>query len=153
MLVHAPRHLVAASVANVLLLERLVPDHGVAVERAAEGEVERHHVVDLVRERADLGVVHLVRVGLLRPLALLGMPKLVEDGGAAQPSQLPVVDKASCERREIPVIAPEPVAAKPPLPVREGVGYLQVVEPHDKVATDVLGDVRDQQQPRPLRAL
>ena len=65
---------------NVLLLERLVPDRGVAVERAAEGDVERHNAVDLVRERVDLGVVHLVRVELLRPLALLGMPKLVEDG-------------------------------------------------------------------------
>ena len=55
-LVHVPRYLVAASVTNVLLLERLVPDRGVAVERAAEGNVERHHVVDLVRERVDLGL-------------------------------------------------------------------------------------------------
>ena len=124
MLVHVPRHLVANSVANVLLLERLISDLGVAVERAAEGNVERHHVVDLVRERVDLEVVHLVRVELLRPLALLGMPKLVEDSGAAQPSQLPVVGKAPRERREIPVIAPEPVALKPPRPVREGVGYV-----------------------------
>ena len=110
--------------ANVLLLERLVPDRCVAVERAAEGDVERHRIVDLVRERVDLGVLHLVRVELLRLLALLGMPKLVKDGGAAQPSQLPVVGKAPRERREIPVIAPEPVAAKPPRPVREGVDYL-----------------------------
>ena len=78
------------------------------MERAAEGDVERHHVVDLVRERVNLGVVHLVRVELLRPLALLGMPKLVEGGGAAQPSQLPVVGKTPRERREIPVVASEP---------------------------------------------
>ena len=44
-----------------------------ASERAAEGDVEGHHVVELVCERVDLGVGHLVRVELLRPLALLGM--------------------------------------------------------------------------------
>ena len=35
------RHLMAATVTDVLLLERFVPDRGVAVERAAEGDVER----------------------------------------------------------------------------------------------------------------
>ena len=41
------RHLVAASVANVLFLERLVPDRGVAAKRSTEGGVERHQVVDV----------------------------------------------------------------------------------------------------------
>ena len=59
-LVGATRHLVAPFVPGVLLLERLVPDRGVAAERAAEGNVKRHHVVDLVGER----VVNLVRVEL-----------------------------------------------------------------------------------------
>ena len=90
-LVHVARHLVAASVPDVLLLERRVPDRGVASERGAEGDVEGHRVVELVCERVDLGVVHLVRVELLRPLALLRMPKLVEDGRAAQASHLSVV--------------------------------------------------------------
>ena len=109
MLIHVPRHLVAAFVADVLLLERFVPDRGLAVERTAEGGVESHRVVDPVRKRVDLRVVHLVRIELLRPLALLGMPKLVENSSATQPSELPVVGKAPCERREIPVVATEPV--------------------------------------------
>ena len=80
------------------------------------------------------------------------MPKLVENSSDAQPSHLPVVGEAPRERCEIPVVATEPVATESPPPVREGVGYLQVAEPHDKVATGVFGDVQDQQQPRPLRA-
>ena len=135
----------AASVADVLLLERFVPNRGVAVEHTAEGDVESHRAADPVRERVDLGVVHLVRVELLQPLALLGMPKLVENSSAAQPSHFPVVGKAPRDRREISVIATEPVATEPPRPVREGVGYLRVAEPHDQVATDVLGDVQDEQ--------
>ena len=63
-LVHLARHLVAASVTDVLLLERRVPDRGVASERAAEGDVEGRRVVKLVRERIDLGVEHLGRVEL-----------------------------------------------------------------------------------------
>ena len=54
----------APFVSDVLLFERLVPDRGVAAERAAEGDVERHRAVDLVGERVDLGVVHLMRVVL-----------------------------------------------------------------------------------------
>ena len=50
---------------DVLLLERLEPDRGVAVERASKGDVERHRPVsNLVGERADLRVVHLVHVEL-----------------------------------------------------------------------------------------
>ena len=119
-------------------------------QRAAERGVEGHRVVELVRERVDLGVAHLVRVELLRPLALLRIPELVEDGRAAQASHLPVVGEAPRERREVPVVAAEPVAAEAPRPVGEGVGNLQVTEPHDEVAADVLRDVQDQQQPRPL---
>jgi len=57
------------TVTDVLLLERLVPDRGVAVKRAADGDVERHRAVDLVRERADLGVANLVRAALRAPPA------------------------------------------------------------------------------------
>ena len=123
-----------------------------AAKRSTEGGVERHQVVDLVRERVDLGVVHLVRVELLHSLALLGMPKLMEDRGGAQPSQLPVVREAPRKRREIPIVAPELVAAELPRPIREDVDHLQVAEPHDEVASGVPGDVQDQEQPRPLRA-
>ena len=97
-----------------------------------------------MRERIDLGVVHLVRVELLLPLAFLRMPKLVEGGCAAQSSHLPVVGEAPRELREVPVIAAKPVTAEAPWPVGECVGNLQIVEPHGKVATDVLGDVQDQ---------
>ena len=109
---------------DVLLLERLVPDRGVALERAAEGGVEGHRVAELVRERVDLGVVHLVHVELLRPLALLGMPELVEDGRAAQASHLSVVGEAPRERHEVPIVAAEPVTTEAPRPVGEGVGNL-----------------------------
>ena len=60
-----------ATVTDVLLLGRFVPDRCVAVERAAEGGVERHRAVDLVRGRVDLGVVNLARVELVRPLKFL----------------------------------------------------------------------------------
>ena len=136
----------------VLLFEWLVPDRGVAAERTAGGDVERHPVIDLVDERIDLRVVHLMRVELRRPLALLRMPELVEDGRTAQASQLSVVGEGPRERREVPAVAAEPVTAEAPRPVGEGVGNLQVAKPHGKVATGVLGDVQDQQQPRPLRA-
>ena len=147
-LVHVPSHFMTPTVTNVLLLERLVPDRGVTVERAAERDVERHRVVGLVRERVDLGVVHLVRVELLRPLALLRtMPKLMKDRDAAQPSKLPVVGEAPCKRREIPVVAPEPVATELLRPIREDVDHLQVAESHGKIATDVPDDVQDKEQP------
>ena len=42
-----------------------------ASERTAERDVDDHCAVELVRERVDLEVVHLVRVELLQPLALL----------------------------------------------------------------------------------
>ena len=156
MLVHVPGHLMTSAVTDVLLLERLVPDRGVAVKRAAERDVERHRVVNLVRERVDLGVVDLVRVELLHSLALLRMPKLVEDRGGAQPSQLPVVCEAPRKRREISIVAPEPVAAELPRSIREDVDHLQVAEPHDEVASDVPSDVQDQEQPnrhKPLGAV
>ena len=105
---------------------------------------EAHQVVDLVGERVDLGVVDLVRVELVRPLVFLWMPVLVENSGAAQPSQLTVVGEAPRERREIPVVAAKPVPAESPRAVREGVDYLQVTEPHDEIATGVLSDVQDQ---------
>ena len=71
----------------------------------------------------------------------------MEDRCAAQPSNLPVVGEAPCERREIPVLATEPVAAETPRSVSEGAGYLQVAEPHDKIATDVLGDIKTSSSP------
>ena len=132
MFVHVARHLVAASVADVLFLERFVPDRGVAAKRSTEGGVEGHQVVDLVGERVDLGVVDLVRVELIRPLAFLWMPVLMENSSAAQPSHLAVVGEAPRKRREIPVVAPEPVAAELPRPIREDVDHLQVVESHGK---------------------
>ena len=74
------------------------------------------------------------------------MPKLMKDCGAAQPSHLPVIGEAPRKRREIPVVAPEPVAAELPRPIREDVDHLQVAESHGKIATDVSGDVQDQEQ-------
>ena len=82
-----------------------------------------------------------MRVELLRPFPLLGMPKLVQDSRASQASHLTVVGKAPVKRREIPDVAAELVAAEAPRPVGEGVGDLEVAETHDEVATDVLGDV------------
>ena len=58
------------------------------------GGALRHRAVDLVRERVGLGVVNLVRAELLRPLALLRMPKLMKDRDAAQPRKLPVIGEA-----------------------------------------------------------
>ena len=56
-LVHVVRHLVVVSVPDVLLLERLVPDRGVASERAVEGdvEVEGNRIVELVGGRVLAG--------------------------------------------------------------------------------------------------
>ena len=82
---------------DVLLLERLVSDRGVASERAVEEDVEGHRVVELVCERVDLGAVHLVRVELLRPVALLGMPKLAQESRATHASHLSVVGEAPCK--------------------------------------------------------
>ena len=56
--------LMTPTVTDVFLLERLVPDRGVVVKRAAEGDVERHRVVDLVCERVDLGVGAASRWGV-----------------------------------------------------------------------------------------
>ena len=105
MFVGLASHLVVPFVPDVLLLERLVPDRGVAAERTAEGDVKRHRVVSLVSERIDLRVVHLVRVELRRPFPLLRMPKLVQNSRASQASHLAVVGEAPRERREVSVVA------------------------------------------------
>ena len=134
----------------VLLFEWLVPDRGVAAERTAGGDVERHPVVDLVDERIDLRVVHLVRVDLRRPFPLLRMPKLVQNSHASQAGHLAVVAETPRERREVSIVAAQPVTAEAPWPVSESVGNLKVAEAHDDVATDVPpGDVEDQQPERP----
>ena len=47
MLVHAPRHIMTPTATDILLLERPVPDLGVAVKRQAEEESDK----ELQRER------------------------------------------------------------------------------------------------------
>ena len=60
------------------------------------------------------------------------MPKLVQESRASQASHLPVVGEAPGKRREVPVVAAEPVAAEAPRAVCEGVGDLEVSETHDE---------------------
>ena len=70
------RHLVSVSGYRVLRLNR----EG-TVQKPTD--LEGHRVVELVGERVGLGVVNLVRVELLRPFPLLGMPTLVQDSRAS----------------------------------------------------------------------
>ena len=75
----------------------------------------------------------------------------MQDSRAPQAGNPAVVGEAPREQREDSVVATQPVAAKAPRPVSESVDNLKVAEAHDDVATDVPGDVEDQQQPRPFR--
>ena len=135
--------LMAPFMPDVLLFERLVPDRGVTVERTADGDVERHLVVDLVGARIDLRVVNinLVRVELQRSFPLLRMPMLVQNSRASQAGHLAVVGEASRERREVSIVEAQPVTAKAPWSVSESVDDLKVVEALDNAAMDVPGDV------------
>ena len=69
----------------------------------------------------------------------------MQDSRALQAGNLAVVGEAPRERREVPIVATQPVAVTAPQSVSESVGNLKVAEAHDDVATDVPGEVEDQQ--------
>ena len=64
MLLGVTRRIVHGSAADVLLLERLMPQRRVRRVVTREGRIDRHWVVDLVRQAIDYVVVALVNIEL-----------------------------------------------------------------------------------------
>ena len=87
MLVGATCHFVHGTAADVLLLERLVPQRRVRRVVAREGRIDGHRVVDLVRQAIDDVVVALVNIELRPLLALLSMSKLMQCRQFAETTQ------------------------------------------------------------------
>ena len=135
------------------MLERVVDRFGLVVvlgrlvlfeDRVLVGRGVELLLVDLVlvgREIVLLRVVDLVRVELIRPLAFLWMPVLMENSSAAEPSHLAVVGEAPRERCKVSVVTAEPVAAETPRTVHEGIDHLQVVQAQDDITLLYAGPV------------